>query len=158
MEVTLELAAAAEAPVLLDMQKMAFLPLLEKYQDVETSPATETIERLTSKMTDRRNKFYKILADGKLAGAICIRQKGAMRCRISPLFVLPEYQGLGIAQETIRKVELLFSEAKVWELSTLLEEQGNCYLYEKVGYVQIGGTQKLTDRATLVHYQKGAFN
>lgn len=158
MKIALELAAEAEALILLNMQKKAFLPLLEKYQDVETSPAMETVERLRSKITDPQNGFYKILAGGKLAGAICVKRKEDTRFRISPLFVLPEYQGLGIAQKTIQKVELLFPEAEVWELSTLLEEQGNCYLYEKVGYVKTGATQKLTDRATLVHYQKGAFN
>ena len=158
MEVALEMAAAAEAPILLAMQKQAFMPLLEKYRDYDTSPALETIERMASKITDRRNAFYKILADGKLAGAICIKQKAETRFQISPLFVLPEYQGLGIAQETIRKAEKLFPKAQVWELSTLLEERGNCHLYEKAGYIKTGETQKLTEQATLIHYQKGAFS
>ncbi|PSL40163.1 ribosomal protein S18 acetylase RimI-like enzyme [Planomicrobium soli] len=154
MKVTLEKAYEEDTLSLFDMQRRAFLPLLEKYQDYETSPATEPIERFYSKISSRQNDFFKILADGMLAGGICVERKGDKRFRISPLFVLPEFQGLGIAQETIRLTELIFSEAELWELSTLLEEQGNCYLYEKMGYVKIGVNKKLTMWATLVYYQK----
>ncbi|TWT13242.1 GNAT family N-acetyltransferase [Planomicrobium sp. CPCC 101079] len=154
MIVKLEKAFEADAQRLFDMQRAAFLPLLEKYRDFDTSPAAEPIEQLRSKITNHKNTFFIILADGKLAGGICIKQKAEERFRISPIFVLPEYQGSGIAQETLRQVEMCFPNAEIWQLSTLLEEKGNCYLYEKVGYIQIGLPKILNERATLIHYQK----
>ena len=32
-----------------------------------------------------------------------------------------------------------------WELDTILQETGNCYLYEKMGYYQTGKTEKVID-------------
>jgi GNAT superfamily N-acetyltransferase len=152
--VTLEKAAVRDAPVLFNMQKTAFTPLLEKYRDYETSPANETIERLISRITQRQGSFLKIFADGQLAGAINVKWKEKNRFWISPIFILPAYQGHGIAQEAIRHVELLFPQAASWELSTLLEEQGNCYLYEKMGYIQTGKIEQLNEQATLVYYKR----
>ncbi|XFO69495.1 hypothetical protein SPSIL_057290 [Sporomusa silvacetica DSM 10669] len=31
-------------------------------------------------------------------------------------------------------LEQRYKDAKNWELDTILQEQGNCYLYEKLGY------------------------
>lgn len=41
-----------------------------------------------------------------------------------------------------------------WELETILQEKGNCYFYEKMGYKQTGRTEKINDRLTLVYYHK----
>ncbi|MGI2328266.1 GNAT family N-acetyltransferase [Planococcus sp. YIM B11945] len=154
MDVKLEKADASDSPVLHEMQKAAFWPLLEKYKDVETSPAAETLERVTSRITHREGVFCKIWADGKLAGAINIKWKEDERFWIGPLFVLPEYQGKGIAQEAMRQAEVQHPQAKSWELATLLEERGNCYLYEKMGFSKTGKYEKLNHLATLVYYRK----
>jgi GNAT superfamily N-acetyltransferase len=90
----------------------------------------------------------------EVGGIRIMRLDGGLRCRISPLFILPEYQGLGIAQETIRLAEELYSPSKGWELDTILQEQGNCYLYEKLGYKQTGETKVINDKMTLVFYEK----
>ena len=50
--------------------------------------------------------------------------------------ILPEYQGLGIAQRTIKLVESIYSQANGWILYTALQEERNCHLYEKMGYIQ----------------------
>jgi GNAT superfamily N-acetyltransferase len=70
------------------------------------------------------------------------------------MFILPEYQGKGIAQKAITLIEELFPQATTWELKTILEERRNCYLYEKMGYTQIGEKQSLNENTTLVHYKK----
>lgn len=41
-----------------------------------------------------------------------------------------------------------------WELETILQEKGNCYLYEKMGYYTTGHTEKINDNMTLVFYKK----
>ena len=41
-----------------------------------------------------------------------------------------------------------------WELDTILQEHGNCYLYEKMGYRQTGQTKVINERMTIVYYKK----
>ncbi|MDF2504080.1 MAG: acetyltransferase [Clostridium sp.] len=74
--------------------------------------------------------------------------------RVSPVFVLPEYQGIGIAQKVFQIVEQIYCNVHVWELDTILQEQGNCYLYEKLGYERTGKTEIINSKMTLVYYEK----
>lgn len=39
-------------------------------------------------------------------------------------------------------------------VDTILQEQRNCHLYEKVGYKQTGETKVINDRLTLIFYKK----
>ena len=41
-----------------------------------------------------------------------------------------------------------------WMLDTILEERGNCHLYEKMGYKRTGEYKKISDIQTLVYYEK----
>ena len=56
------------------------------------------------------------------------------------------------------KINLIRASLKdtkeIWELSTILEEKGNCYLYETLGYHSTGKTQVINDRLTLIFYEK----
>ena len=69
------------------------------------------------------------------------------------MFILPEYQGKGIAQKVIRLCERIHGE-KGWELDTILQEKGNCYLYEKMGYHTNGKVEMINDKLTLIFYEK----
>ena len=73
---------------------------------------------------------------------------------MSPIFVLPEYQGRGIAQAVFQLIEKRYYDARIWELDTVLQEAGNCYLYEKLGYKKTGKRQIVNSRMTLVSYEK----
>lgn len=50
------------------------------------------------------------------------------------MFIHPIYQGKGIAQKVLILIEEMFPEARSFELATILEEERNCFLYEKMGY------------------------
>ncbi|MBP5280061.1 MAG: hypothetical protein J6Z03_06220 [Erysipelotrichaceae bacterium] len=41
-----------------------------------------------------------------------------------------------------------------WCLDTILQEKGNCYLYEKLGYNQTGKVDKINDKMDIVYYEK----
>ena len=56
---------------------------------------------------------------------------------------------------TIKEVENMHGETN-WELETIFEEKGNCYLYEKMGYKLTGETKIVNDKLTLVHYEKSS--
>ncbi|MGO1058333.1 GNAT family N-acetyltransferase [Planococcus sp. FY231025] len=156
MAIKLEKAQETDAQQLLEMQHAAFLPLLEKYLDFDTSPATEPLEKMEMRIREPDGGVYKIIADGKLAGAIRIRRKEGDEFWIGPLFIAPCFQGGGLAQAALRGAEELYPEAASWHLGTLLEEAGNCHLYEKMGYARNGRQEKLNPRATLVYYEKHA--
>nr|WP_180529121.1 GNAT family N-acetyltransferase [Staphylococcus haemolyticus] len=48
------------------------------------------------------SRFFKILADGALCGAIRVHWKEKNQYWISPLFIHPEYQGQKIAQRAMK--------------------------------------------------------
>ncbi|GAB6988709.1 hypothetical protein [Paenibacillus pini] len=50
MELSLFKAGLNEASIIHEMQNKAFMPLLNKYQDIETSPANETVERIIDRL------------------------------------------------------------------------------------------------------------
>ncbi len=70
------------------------------------------------------------------------------------MFIHPGYQGKGIAQKVITLIEEMFLEATSWELATILEEEKNCFLYEKMGYKRTEVIKKLNDETTLIYYKK----
>ncbi|MDP4163790.1 MAG: GNAT family N-acetyltransferase [Bacillota bacterium] len=153
MEIRLEKAIISDAQAIFDIQVKAFMPLLEKYKDYDTSPANETVERAIERIETPNGGFYKIISDDILVGAVrVVLKEGNSHFRLSILFILPEYQGKGVAQKAISIMEEMYSHATSWELDTILEEEGNCYLYEKLGYSKTGTIRKLNERTTLVSY------
>lgn len=136
------------------MQIKAFMPLLNKYQDHETSPANESMERIIDRIKQSFTDYYLIKIDNISVGAIRIVRKENNKYRVSPIFVLPEYQGKGIAQKVFSIIEEKYDDARIWELDTILQEQGNCYLYEKLGYQKTGQTKQINNNMTIVYYEK----
>jgi hypothetical protein len=39
-------------------------------------------------------------------------------------------------------------------LDTILQEKGNCHLYEKIGYKKTGKIEKINERMDIVYYEK----
>ncbi|MGG2018339.1 GNAT family N-acetyltransferase [Bacillus sp. S10(2024)] len=155
MGVRLEKATVSDAELIYAMQVEAFLPLLETYQDYNTNPANEKLDRVITRINNPYGGFYKIIYNKDVVGAVSIVWKeGATEFWISPMFILPKYQGKGIAQKIILLLEEMFPQATSWELATILEEKRNCYLYEKMGFVQTGVRKRLNEHTTLVYYER----
>ena len=155
MKIELIRASLKDAKEIWKMQVKSFKNLLDKYQDFETNPASETILNVEMRLKQNFTFFYFIFIDNKKVGAIRVvdyKEKNKNK-RISPLFILPEYRNKGIAQSAIKICEEIHGNTN-WELSTILEEKGNCYLYEKLGYHPTGKTQVINDRLTLIFYHK----
>jgi len=154
MEVSLVKATDNDAQSILNNQIKTFKPLLNKYKDYDINPANETVVRVKERINRTDGIFYKILADHKIVGAIGLFWKENLQFWISPLFILPSYQGKGIAQKAVILVEKMYPQAISWELATLKEEKRNCYFYEKMGYEQTGVSKKINNKATLIFYKK----
>ena len=72
---------------------------------------------------------------------------------ISPLFVLPDFQGRGIAQRAIRRAEEIHGSHD-WLLDTIVTEDKLRHLYEKMGYRDTGKRCPVNEKLTLVLYYK----
>lgn len=155
MEVNLLRANIRDAKELHAMQITAFKELLEKYKDFDTNPGNESVERVEARLKQDFTFYYFICIEQQKVGAIRIVDKKEVgkSKRISPLFILPEFQGKGIAQEAIRLCEEAHGKEN-WELDTILQEPKNCHLYEKMGYRQTGKTEVINKRLTLIFYEK----
>ena len=147
-------ATALDCDRILSMQKEAFSELLEKYKDYDTSPATESRERVESKLCDPDSYFYYVYLGGDAIGAVrIVDKKDGSRKRVSPIFVMKEHRGKGIAKEVFRIIEELHGERN-WKLDTILEEKGNCHLYESLGYKRTGRIEKINEKMNIVYYEK----
>lgn len=146
-----------ELDSLRQMQIETFMPLFEKYQD-EGSPATETLESIQRRAEQPDRQYYFIMYHGARAGVINVGRKGndtEANCRyISPMFILPKYQNLGLGSVAM---ELLFQnnpDIKVWKLDTILEEERNLHFYEKCGFERVGDIVPVNERMHLVMYER----
>ena len=125
------------------IQRAAFQPLYEKYHDDDSSPYLETKQTVFRKYTKADTVGYVFRLDDTVVGAVRIHTDDKNRTgRVSALCVLPQYQGKGIAQTALLEIERLHPNIERWFLDTILEEPGNCHLYEKIGYQKTGKTEE----------------
>ena len=155
MDIKLIAANLEDLNTILQMQKEAFSELYAKYQDTETSPSTEEYEDILFRFNQPETTYYFIMADNVKVGVIRIVdcKDGVTRKRISPIFIMPEYRNQGYAQQAIKEAERIHGKQN-WKLDTILQEKGNCYLYEKLSYHQTGKTEQINDKMTTVFYEK----
>ncbi|MNO43788.1 Acetyltransferase (GNAT) family protein [compost metagenome] len=154
MGISLCKAGIDDAEFIHQMQVKAFMPLLEKYKDYETSPANESVEQMRNRINQSFTDYYMIKHSDIAVGGVRIVKKENKTYRVSPIFIMPEYQGMGIAQQVFAIIEQKYNDAKKWELDSIEQEQRNCYLYEKVGYKRTEETKRINDNLTLVFYEK----
>ena len=154
MEKILRLIDKKECEKLWKMQVEAFSDLLEKYRDYDISPANEPMSRIMERLEQPFTYYYFIMDGDTAVGAVrVVDMKDGSPKRISPIFIMKEHRGKGFAKAAIRAVEELHG-ADNWALDTILQEEGNCRLYEKMGYRRTGDTQVINERMTLVFYEK----
>lgn len=155
MDFRLKRVTAADAEIIWKMQVESFAELLTKYQDMDTNPANEAAEKVRGRLEQPWTYYYVIQSAEKDVGAIRVvdHKENGVKKRISPLFILPKYRKQGFAQAAITEVEKLHG-SEDWELETILQEAGNCCLYEKMGYRRTGKTEIINERLTLVEYRK----
>ena len=152
--VTLIVAEQDDMRTIWEMQIRAFAGLLEKYQDYETSPGVESFEKVMTKYQQPWTTYYFITAGNETVGAMrVIDKKDGSRKRISPIWIMPEHRNKGYAQAAITAAEQIHGSGN-WCLDTILQEEGNLHLYEKLGYHQTGKIEKINDRMDIVFYEK----
>lgn len=152
MDVTLVSAGTGDAATILDGQRRAFLPQLERYQDGDMDPANEKLENIQKAICDEY--FYMILADGAFAGALLIKEeRGGERLKLHTVYVLPELQNIGIAGRAIDIAERMHAYAADWALNCPADLKNNRHLYEKKGYIKRREI-RINGALTLASYSK----
>ncbi|MEN6340181.1 MAG: GNAT family N-acetyltransferase [Clostridiaceae bacterium] len=154
MTVTLKKADLGDCAAIHALQISAFTELLEKYRDTATNPGAEPLERIVLRMAQPNTDYYFIRLDEQTIGAIRVVRLDDTACRISPMFLLPEYWNKGYAQQAIHFTESLYPNARLWELDTIKQEPKLCHLYEKLGYRQTGKEEDIQPGMTIVFYEK----
>ena len=136
------------------LQIEAFADLLAKYQDYETSPGNEPKENIQAKLLDEFTFFYFIYLEDEITGAVrVVDRKDGDRKRIAPIFIMKKFRNRGLAQKTFEEIERIHG-INHWMLDTILQEEGNCYLYEKLGYKRTGKIEHINERMDIVYYEK----
>ena len=146
------------------MQIAGFKDLLEKYTDYDTNPGAETLERIKSRFAFDTIDHYFISLHGRNSfgvpergediGCIRIQRLDENVHKLSQMFILPEFQGKGYAQNAIYQAELLYPKAKKWILDIIKQEPKLRYLYEKMGYILTGVEKNIKHGMDLVDYEK----
>ena len=154
MEMKLKEAREEDIRLIWEMQKVSFKELLDIYKDYDTSPACESMEKIRQRFLQEATTYYLIQAEGETAGAVRVVDCGEQVYRISPVFILPEHQNKGIAQKTFEKLEAIHPDAVKWKLETIKQEERNCHVYEKLGYLRTGKEDIINDKMTIIYYEK----
>ncbi|MGV2940443.1 GNAT family N-acetyltransferase [Mesobacillus sp. LC4] len=150
--ISLAKASVEDAEELLALQREVFMPLYKRYKDHETSPVTQTMERFTARF--ERGTYFKVLYEGELAGSVFVYEKSPGLMRLHIINILEKHHNKGIAQNVMKRLEIMYPEADAWELDTILTEKRNCYLYEKMGYKQTGEAKVINKDLTIIRYRK----
>ena len=154
MNIALVKVTESDMKEIWEMQVKAFKGLLEKYQDYNMSPATESYENVLNKYKQSWTSYYFIIRNSEIVGAVrVIDKKDGSRKRIAPIWIMPVYRNQGLAQLAMREVEKIYGSHH-WQLDTILQEQGNIYLYEKLGYKKTGEIVNIKDGMDIVYLIK----
>ena len=79
--VTLKKAGSADIQEIWQMQRQAFAGLLEKYQDYDTNPGAEGIDRIRYRFEQAGSVYYFIMEDGVKTGVMVYSPAGLMFSR-----------------------------------------------------------------------------
>ncbi|MBR1384640.1 MAG: GNAT family N-acetyltransferase [Ruminococcus sp.] len=155
MEISISRFRDHDLDTVYEIQRAAYKPLYDKYRDDKTNPYMESKETVFRKYTRAGTVGYIFFADGVPCGAVRINIDEVSKIgRVSALCVLPEFQGRGIAQNALLEIERMHADINKWCLDTIQQEPGNCHLYEKLGYKKTGKTETVSEKMTLVFYEK----
>jgi len=148
--ITITEAGPDDAWDILAVQRRAFAPQGELYDDPALPPLVETEE--TIRKNFESYTILKAVREGKIVGAVRGKMKGR-NCRIGRLSVEPALQDHGIGKLLMEEIESRFPKARAFELFTGHKSEKTIALYKKLGY-EIVRTKRESGTLTLVFMKK----
>jgi len=156
MTVTIRLSKLCDIPKLQRIQRAAFKPLYDIYND-EHSPYLRRFGELFKRMFfSREYHVFTILADRKITGSIIIKDLSGGDFTLTRISIFPQMQGRGIAARAIALAEALFPHAQRWIVLFPRDLDKNRRCYGKAGYCDTGKLERISERLTLCVYEKTA--
>jgi ribosomal protein S18 acetylase RimI-like enzyme len=143
-------ALLADAPTILDLQKLAYHSEAVLNDDFTIPPLTQTLPEIEADF--QQQVYLKAVQTGTIVGAVRGYERNGT-CYIGRLIVHPDCQNRGIGTRLLQAIEAHFSTAQRYELFTSENSARNLYLYQKLGY-QSFRTAKLSEKVTLVYLEK----
>ncbi len=153
-EVKLILAKEEDAQMIHDIKYKAFMPLYEKYQDHDTNPAMELIDKTIWLLRDINTDYFMISWKDVVVGAVRISLRNDGIKKISPIFILPDYQNYGLGTIVFELLFERYDDTLVWMLDTIEQEKGNCHFYEKLGFRRTEEKIEINSKMTIIFYEK----
>ena len=121
-----------DLPEILILQKKAFLPEAQFYNNFNTEPLIQTLQSIQDDF--KNHLFLKAISeDKKIIGSVKGSETDKV-CWISRLIVNPDYQNKGIGRKLISAIEKEFSAVNCYLLYTAADNIKNISLYESLGY------------------------
>lgn len=126
-------ATLDDAAEILELQKRAYQSEARLYDDWTLPPLTQTLAELLDEFAT--TVFLKAMEGDRLVGSVRARETDGV-CQIGRLIVDPRTQGHGAGTMLMRHIEAAFPQARVFELFTGSQSEGNLRLYGRLGYVR----------------------
>ena len=153
MEISLRKAEYSDCPLIHTIQVRSFIAMLRKYEDYQSSPAAEGLDQIQRRFQQPFTSYYLITAGEQVVGILRVCDFG-INCRLSPICILPEFQGMGYGKKAVSLLETLYPKTKCWQLDTIVQEEKLCQFYEALGFQKTGKTEHLKEQMDLVFYEK----
>jgi ribosomal protein S18 acetylase RimI-like enzyme len=153
MKTIITQAAKEDLPIILDIQRKAFLEVAKTFHLKSMPQIEQTLENLTAEF--KYCTFLKASIANAIVGSVRAYNKDDT-CHISKLIVLPDYQNKGIGKALMNEIENQFKNiVNRYELFTGSRDQRNQHLYSQLGYKSFK-TEKLNDEISFVYMEKRA--
>ena len=131
-ELIITQAVKEDLPIILDIQRKAFLEVARTFNLKSMPQIEQTLESLTAEF--KNHTILKASLANTIVGSVRAYHDDNT-CYISRLVVLPEYQNRGIGKALMKEIEKQFKNiVKRYELFTGSRDQRNVYLYNQLGY------------------------
>jgi GNAT superfamily N-acetyltransferase len=143
-------ASLEDAAKILELQKIAYQSEAEINQDWNIPPLTQSLPQIIAEFDTK--VFLKGVVADRIVGSVRASLDNCT-CAIGRLIVHPDYQGKGIGTRLMQKIEMIFSDAKRFELFTGSKSRGNIRFYQRLGYNQYR-LENLTPTLQLVFLEK----
>lgn len=153
MEISLRKAEYSDCSLIHTIQVRSFIAMLQKYEDYNSNPAAEGLDQIQRRFEQPFTTYYLIAAEEQTVGMLRVCDFG-VNCRLSPVCILPEFQGLGYGKQAIAALETLYPKTKCWQLETIAQEEKLCQFYEAIGFRKTGKVEHLQEDMDLISYEK----
>ena len=123
-----------DAPIILQIQKEAYISEAELHNDFNIPPLTQSLAELESEFNDKC--VLKVILNEQIIGSGQVKLNGTTS-HIGRMAVKTNFKGMGIGSKLLSALEQFYPEAHKVELFTGIHSKANLSMYERRGYRRI---------------------